>query len=252
MKLKTKLTLKSYAKVNLFFRVFSKRPDGYHDIASLMQRAPLFDLIEIELSDRDAFFCPNHLPSDGRNLAIAARNLFRQTVSIPFSATITLTKNIPIMAGLGGGSSNAATVLMGLNTLLGSPLSNRDLITLGAKLGSDVPFFFSKTPAYVRGRGEILEPIDFTPLPITLFSPPFGLSTKEVFTHHQVTPGPDPDRLVEGFLNGAPQLINDLEKTSFALEPRLKAFKEGIETPSPSHVVMTGSGSTFLRINHTP
>ena len=133
----------SPAKANLFFRVLSKRPDGYHEVASLYTALSLGDIIHIKLDNTDHFSSNiSSLLNDDSNLIIRARDSFRKAANIKDLVSIKLEKNIPIGSGLGGGSSNAATVLWIMNELFGSPLSVQELISLGTTIGSDVPFFF--------------------------------------------------------------------------------------------------------------
>ena len=140
----------SPAKGNLFFRVLRKRSDGFHEIASLYTALSLVDTLSLSRAKRDAYNRPE------LDLVTKARDLFRKKTGICDPVAVHLEKRIPMGAGLGGGSSNAATMLYGMNQLLGSPVSEATLALWGAELGSDVPFFFSHGAAYCTGRGEIV------------------------------------------------------------------------------------------------
>jgi 4-diphosphocytidyl-2-C-methyl-D-erythritol kinase len=240
----------SPAKLNLFFRVLRKRPDGYHDIASLFQAIDLFDRLFFSLSDQDALTCSNPtIPCDATNLVAKALAQLRARTHVP-PVKIHIEKQIPIEAGLGGGSSNAATALWGLNKLIGSPLTQYQLIEIGACIGSDVPFFFSSGTAYCTGRGEILEPFS---LPESLIGyiakPAYGLSTPLVYKHTIVEELSQ--RNPEEVLKSYPQFFNDLEISSFRLEPRLGSLRNELRK-SFEEVVMTGSGTAFFCLKGEP
>lgn len=227
-----------------------KRPDGYHDIASLFQAIDLFDRLSFSFSDQDQLTCTDPtIPCDATNLVSKALAQFRKWV--PVSAVkIHIEKHIPIQAGLGGGSSNAATTLWGLNELMSRPLTQNHLIEIGATIGSDVSFFFSPGTAYCTGRGEILEPFTL-PEPLTGFiaKPAYGLSTPLVYKHTPVEELPPRDPIAA--LKDYPQFFNDLEIPSFKLEPRLIDLRNELKK-SFEEVVMTGSGTAFFCLNGRP
>lgn len=243
----------SPAKLNLFFRVLSKRGDGYHEIASLFQAVDLFDRLFFERSDRDLITCTRpDIPCDASNLVHKALVLFRDRFSFHTPVHIHIEKNIPIQAGLGGGSSNAATTLWALNEWAGQPASLAELIELGALIGSDVPFFFSDGTAYCTGRGEVLVP--FT-LPHSLkgwiAKPTFGLSTPAVYQNTRVEEFSSRDPL--SALQNFPMFFNDLEIPAFRLEPRLISLRSALLEMGFSKVVMTGSGTAFFCLgDHSP
>ena len=237
----------SPAKVNLFFRVLRKRSDGYHEIASLYQAIDLGDWITFCPSDHDELTCsPPTLPCDETNLISKARALFRTHINLP-PVHIHLEKQIPMQAGLGGGSSNAATTLWALNQLTNTPLSTEQLMTLGSFLGSDVPFFFSSGTAFCTGRGEIIAPFSLSPVQGMVEKPPYGLSTPEVYRNVRVDKLPltDVEEVLRSFRDGHLHLFNDLEYSAFQLEPRLRAFKEELLSQFKT-VSMTGSGTAFF------
>lgn len=227
----------SPAKLNLFFRVIGKRPDGYHEIASLYQAIDFGDTLTLTItSGEDQLTCSDpHLPCDSSNLVLRAVNLFRKKTGRSFGLHAHLDKHIPIQAGLGGGSSNAATTLWALREMTGVSLSDKELSSWGAELGSDVPFFFSEGTAYCTGRGEIVENLPSLPhLSGWIAKPLVGLSTPAVY-----------QKVVPLALDTQP-FFNDLEPAAFSLLPELadlktKLFKIGFE-----QVSMTGSGTAFF------
>lgn len=239
---------KSLAKVNLFFRVLSKRSDGYHEIFTLMCKVPyLADLISVSLSERDFFSCTDSQLLKN-NLVTKALDLFRKETGLAFSANIHLEKNIPVQAGLGGGSSNAATVLSLLNELHNSPLSKQDLMQLGSKLGSDIPFFFCEQAAVVSGTGEKVQEIEIPSYQIKIHKPDYGLSTKEIYENTRPQTKPNPETLLESYLQGVPIPHNDLEEAAYKLRPELLHFREKLSKIN-AYVSMTGSGSAHFTIN---
>jgi len=173
---------RSPAKLNLYFRILKKRSDGYHEIESLFQAIDLFDTITLKPSDRDRITSDHsNLPLDETNLIWKARELFKSRFGSK-PVHIHLQKKIPMQAGLGGGSSNAATVLWALNVENNYLASIEELIKLGAILGSDVSFFFSNGTAHCSGRGEKLRPHSLEKQRTGwIIKPDFGLSTEEVF-----------------------------------------------------------------------
>lgn len=240
-------SLLSPAKLNLFFRVLHKRPDGYHEIASLFQAVALCDRLFFSLSTHDEITCTDpNIPCDSSNLVAKALSLFKDRP--PFK--IHIEKKIPIQAGLGGGSSNAATALWGINELVGSPYTQEELIAFGAQIGSDVPFFFSSGTAYCTGRGENLSPFSLpAPLKGYIAKPFYGLSTPLVYRNADLSELLNRDPL--DALQNYPHFFNDLEIPAFRLEPRLVTLREQLAR-SFKQVVMTGSGTAFFCLEGTP
>jgi 4-diphosphocytidyl-2-C-methyl-D-erythritol kinase len=229
----------SPAKLNLTFRILHKRSDGYHEIASYYQAIDLCDRLFFTWADQDQFTCtdPSLVSS---NLVTKALHLFRTHYPVP-PIHIHLEKIIPIQAGLGGGSSNAATTLWALNELTGSPALLSQLRAIGAQLGSDVPFFFSSGSALCSGRGEIVQDCEPIPLQGWIAKPPYGLSTPLVYKEVRI--GALPDR--------RERFYNDLEEAAFRLEPRLALFKQELQKHFQT-VVMTGSGTAFFCLEGEP
>jgi 4-diphosphocytidyl-2-C-methyl-D-erythritol kinase len=243
--------LRSPAKINLFFRVLSKRSDGFHEIASLYQAVGLYDILCFQLDRPYSFACfDSVLSMDHTNLVVRAADLFFNRTGIKKQGFIGLKKNIPMQAGLGGGSSNAATVLWGLNELFKRPASLHQLIEWSAELGSDVAFFLSSGSAYCTGKGEILQEV-VLPAPsttITIVKPSYGLSTPLVYKNMSLgqLAQRSPLETLSHFLQGSPVYYNDLEVPSFFLLPSLKQMKDMLRSAGFSHVLMCGSGSAFF------
>ena len=170
----TVITAWAPAKINLGLRVLRKRSDGYHDLLSLMVPLSLYDRLKLKRSSREIeLHCPDsELPTNEENLVYRAAKLVLSACQVAEGVSIELRKNIPVGAGLGGGSSDAATTLMEVNTLLGSPLKRRDLLSLGVQLGADVPFFLQGRWAIAEGIGDILTPIENVPILWTLLVAP--------------------------------------------------------------------------------
>lgn len=247
------ISLKSPAKINLFLRVLAKRADGYHELASLFQTVDLYDRISLSLNEEDKFYCSDSsIPTDARNLVCRAINLFKNKTGLNFHLKIDLEKNIPAMAGLGGGSSNAATTLFALNRLLNTRIPMTELSRWGAELGSDISFFFSAGTAYCTGRGEIIEPLEQLAQCSTLYlvKPPFGISTALVFKNLSVNyeNNPCPRQMLSAFCNSRPHFHNDLENPACSLEPNLIFYKKKLKEIGFYEIFMTGSGSTLCCI----
>ncbi|MCC5831888.1 MAG: 4-(cytidine 5'-diphospho)-2-C-methyl-D-erythritol kinase [Chlamydiales bacterium] len=236
------LTLLSPAKVNLFLRILGKRRDGYHALASLFQTIDLADTLTFTLSKEDSLTCTDSsIVQD--NLVWKALELFRRKTGLQFNISIHLEKKIPLRAGLGGGSSNAATTLKGVNQLLGSPLSHEELQNCSSEIGSDIPFFFSKRgTAYCTGRGEIVRELPAIEEKFEIYKPKEGLSTADVYKALDLSAcsKEDPEELLEGFIKGKPKYINDLEIPAFKLMPSLARVKEKVNG------TMSGSGTAFF------
>lgn len=251
-----KITLFSPSKLNLFFRILGKRVDGYHEIGSLYQAISLGDTLTVRLSDCDTLSCSDsQIPTDQNNLIFKAADLFRRKTKLPAYAHYTLQKNIPVGAGLGGGSGNAASALFALNTLFDHPATLQELMEWSGEIGSDISFFFSSGTAYCHGRGELVEDVDFDfDLPLYLAIPAFQSLTGNVYRHVDLskTSDLDPLDLLSRFLRGEFQFINDLEYPAFQLNPELANLKKRLLTLGFTHVCMTGSGSAFFCSSSNP
>jgi 4-diphosphocytidyl-2-C-methyl-D-erythritol kinase len=245
------IRIKSPAKVNLFLEVLGKRRDGYHELNTVMQEISLCDILEIkEQSSGIAIQTDSPDLADGKsNLIYKAADLFKKHYKINKGVHIKLTKKIPIGGGLGGGSSNAAYTLKGLNLLWNMKLSEVELAGLAAKLGSDVPFFIYGGTALCKGRGEIVFPMPNPPkFHYIVIFPGFSIPTKKIYKKLK-------NRLTKPikFCNISsfgymPKVFNRLEKPAFGLYPKLKELKEKIAACGLKNIVMSGSGSCLFVI----
>jgi 4-diphosphocytidyl-2-C-methyl-D-erythritol kinase len=239
----------SPAKINLFFKVIKKRKDNYHEIASVYQAISLFDKLSFEKSKKDKFFSTNKsLKFDRFNLIYKAIELFRDKTKIKDSVSIHLEKNIPIMAGLAGGSSNASTTLFALNDLFDRPLSLKQLINLSKKIGADAPFFFSKGSCFCSGIGQTFKNINIKDFEIYIAKPNFGISTKKVFENLNLKNlnKRDITFILNSYLNDKFILFNDLENSSFEVENKMRKIKKDLLDMGIEKILMSGSGSSFI------
>ena len=175
------LKLKSYAKVNLCLKIFHRSDDGYHNIESIMQTIDLFDEINLKQTDKPGIFieCDNpEVPTDKDSIVYKAAEVLMNNINKGID--ISIKKRIPIASGLGGGSSNVATVLKGICRLFNLPLSPAQLISIATNFGMDTPFFILGGTAFARGRGELVSPLPtiYPPIPLILINPGIKVSTK--------------------------------------------------------------------------
>lgn len=246
-------TLLAPAKINLCLHVLRRRPDGYHDVAMLMQRLSLYDRVVLTLSETPGVRvdCPGvALPPGGENIAArAAASLLAATGSMA-GVEILIDKQIPVAAGLGGGSSDAAAVLLGLNDLLGAGLERSALMALGARLGADVPFFVFGQTAWATGIGERLEAVPVLP-PVwyVLVNPGIAVSTAWVYQNLELTSPGRADRLPEfpATARGLAGLLhNDLERVTVARHPVITEIKQRLVAAGALGALMSGSGPTVF------
>ncbi len=241
------------AKINLSLKILRRREDGFHEIETLMAPISLCDELTIEPNDARsgiAFSSDDPtLPSGEENLVVRAARRFFAEIREPPRVRITLRKNIPHGAGLGGGSSDAASTLLGLNQLHGGPLEAARLTSLAAKIGSDVPFFLTGGPAWCRGRGEVVEPFGaFPKLSLLLLKPEFGVSTAWAYQQWQnprELPGVDygPQKIGELVLE------NHLERPVFEKHLFLARMKDWLRAqPEVAAASLSGSGSTVFAV----
>ncbi|MDJ0621377.1 MAG: 4-(cytidine 5'-diphospho)-2-C-methyl-D-erythritol kinase [Desulfocapsaceae bacterium] len=254
------LHLKAPAKINLILRVLAKREDGYHDLSSWMQKISLHDEITVQFSESPGIF----LTCSGTEVPAAKGNLIWQAAEVMLSKcenghdtgiTIHLHKNIPVAAGLGGGSSDAGTLLKGLNDCFSERLSEGELVGLAKSLGADVPFFVSESQSVLAtGIGDKLLPV--TPLhncTFLLVNPGISVSTQEIFTKFALT-NTDKNSTLTGFRTLEPKdlrlaaLENDLEKTSIKLFPVISKIKHDLQVSGADAVLMSGSGPTVFGV----
>lgn len=253
------IDIMSYAKINLTLDVLRKREDGYHELRMIMQTVSLFDSINLRKSEKGIFLKTNlkYLPTDRRNIAFAAADLFLEKAGINDGVTINIKKTIPVAAGLAGGSSNAASVLVGLNKMYGDIFSEADLCKMGEKLGSDVPFCISGGCALCEGRGEILTPLPDMPATTFLIAkPPVRVSTAEVYSHlkaDRLTEHPDTDGVISAIVRGdreavAVRMFNVLETVTAKQYPEIKRIKQEMIDLGAIGSVMSGSGPSVIGI----
>jgi 4-diphosphocytidyl-2-C-methyl-D-erythritol kinase len=246
------------AKLNLFLEVLGKRPDGYHDLATLMVAVSLYDTLEIkeDPSGADVLHCDHPDLSTGPdNLVRRAIDLVRQESGRRGGVAVRLWKRIPMQAGLGGGSSDAAATLQGLNHLWRLGWDRDRLARLGGALGSDVPFFFSTPAAWCTGRGERVEPVLLgRPLDFVLAAPAQGLSTAGVFAALAVPAEP-----LSGNDAREAAVAGDVERLGRSLHNRLQPAAERLSPAvaglcarlaglGPAGQLMSGSGSTVFAL----
>lgn len=249
---------RSPAKINIFLKVLSKRPDGYHELSTLMQAIDLCDILDIHFTTGDDLLtCTDPtIPTDQHNLCNKALNLFRKKTGEDFKVHIHLNKRIPVQAGLGGGSSNAATVLWALNELSGLDVPLEDLIEWSGEIGSDITFFLSEGTAFCTGRGEKIEKIDpiMQKEPMWILKPQDGLSTPEVFRNFDIKSiAPDDSAtLLTQYRKGSPVYMNDLQVAAFKALPFLQQIKNELHQSGYKNVTMTGSGSAIFCFGDTP
>lgn len=243
------------AKINLSLHVLGKRPDGYHDLASVMQKISIYDKLTFSPCDGGiSLCCPGtDLPTDEKNLVYRAARAIFQHAGYTGGVEIVLTKKIPSAAGLGGGSSDAAATLVTLNDLCSLNVSQSDLLKLGAKLGADVPFFVFGSRAFATGIGDELQVLpDFPPLNIILINPAFELSTRKVYENLNLalTKKKNNYSIPRFYALGdvIRELHNDLEAVSFRMHPQLNAFKQLLLDEGALGALMSGSGPTLFGI----
>ncbi|RLB61405.1 MAG: 4-(cytidine 5'-diphospho)-2-C-methyl-D-erythritol kinase [Deltaproteobacteria bacterium] len=241
------------AKVNLCLHVLGKRADGYHELAMLMQRIALFDRLDIELvaGSDIRVSCPGlELVGGEQNIVEKAARLFLAHVGMSQGVSISMKKNIPTAAGLGGGSSDAAAVLEALDELLGTGLSRAELIELGGRLGADVPFFLYKQTAWATGTGGQFEAWPgLPPIWLVLVNPGIAVSTTWVFRNLGLT-HPWSIAKIPRFPDGTSGLVrllhNDLEVVTCQRHPVITAIKERLVASGAIGALMSGSGPTVF------
>jgi 4-diphosphocytidyl-2-C-methyl-D-erythritol kinase len=246
------MKLSAPAKVNLSLRILGKRMDGFHEIETLMAPVSLEDEITIETSLGRAVrvTCDDPaLPQDDSNLAGVAARQFSSHTGRQFAAEILIEKRIPHGAGLGGGSSDAAAVLVALDLIFETHLGWEGLEEIAGKIGSDVPFFIRRQPAWCSGRGERVKPALLAePLTLLLLKPPFGIETSAVYRawagSRELPDVPYAPQRV-----GEIELVNDLERPVFEKYLLLPVLKQWlIAQPGARAALMSGSGSTVFAV----
>lgn len=253
------ITRKAYGKINLGLDVLSKRPDGYHELKMVMQTVGIYDVLTFQKNEGSIRISTDHkeLPEDKGNLIYQAAELIRETYGISEGVTITLQKNIPIAAGMAGGSSDAAVVFHGMNELFGLSMSLSDMKKLGVRIGADVPYCIMGGSALSEGIGEILTPLPAPPKAhLLIVKPDINVSTGFVFKNLQVDTlpfHPDIDGMVrslkEGDLRGiTDRMGNVLETVTMKRYPVIGRIKEEMINQGAENALMSGSGPTVFGI----
>lgn len=248
----------AYPKLTLSLRVLGVRPDGYHEIEALTvsigQPSDIVEVTAVPHPGGVSFTVEGeveHVPPGMDNLAArAAEDVMLRAGRSGHGVRVVLRKRIPAGAGLGGGSADAAATLVAVRTLLALDLSDDDLLDVAAGLGSDVPFCVRGGAAWMRGRGEVLEPVALRAgLGFLVAIPPFRLATPTVYAAWDDLGGPTSSRVVEAFgpvarlVDG---LANDLEPAAEAVEPRLAEFRRSLEDAAGRRAILAGSGSAYV------
>jgi 4-diphosphocytidyl-2-C-methyl-D-erythritol kinase len=249
------MKINSPAKINLFLHINGKRPDGYHDIHSLMCALSLYDTLTLDFQTSKITVACSHsaVPEDETNIAYRAAECFFNALRHSGGVGIHIEKHIPVAAGLGGGSGNAACVLLGLNTHYGHPFSKRDLASLALTLGADVPFFVHQKPALATGVGENLEFFEgIQPYPIVLIHPEIQVNTADVYKNlnlgltncqqkHKSFP-------LNKRFSPLHHLCNDLETVTISWYPEISDIKKALLDQGALGSLMSGSGPTVFGI----
>lgn len=248
------MEIRAYAKLNLTLDILRRREDGYHDLQMVMQTVDLFDALTITPAQGEGKMSTtlSYLPSDGRNLAQLAAAAFREATGLGGHVDIAIEKRIPVCAGMGGGSSDAAAVLRAMDRLTGAGLSPAALARVGEAVGSDVPYCVIGGTALAEGRGERVTPLPaLPPCSVVVCKPPFPISTPQLFSRVEVKKivrRPDTDGLLAALSAGdlagvARRMYNVFEDV---LEPRRRAEIDTIKADLIDHgalgASMSGSG----------
>ena len=254
------LCLRAPAKINLFLRILKKRPDGYHELETWMQKVDLCDQVTLTLRDKPGI----SLRCTGEDLLADASNLAWRAAAAFLTACgqearrgvdIVLEKKIPVAAGLGGGSSDAGTVLRGLNSLFGNALTPESLLSLGGRLGADVPFFVSAHDAVLAtGVGDRMKPLDsLEHCTFLLVNPGFSVSTRWAYENFTLTKDvknstfPGSQKLDSGSFS-LTKIINDLEGVTMGRHPEIAEIKKKLLAAGAVSALMSGSGPTVFGV----
>lgn len=254
------ITLKARGKINLTLDVIGKRDNGYHDLDMIMQTINLYDTIKIKKTKTPGIRIHNNLtwlPADHRNIAYKAAQLFLKEADIVSGIYIDIVKRIPVAAGLAGGSSDAAAVLVGMNKLFKTGYSKKQLMEMGVKIGADVPFCIMRGTVLAQGIGEVLTPIK--PLPYThllLVKPNISVSTASVYKALQINTiktHPQTESVVQAINKGDTDyifshMVNVLEGVTTKMHPEIEKIKAQMIEHGAISSMMSGSGPTVFGI----
>ncbi len=239
----------SPAKINIGLNIISKREDGYHNIETIFYPIKLYDKIQFFESDFFSIECNEpSIPTDEKNLIHKARNILSKAVGKELNVKVFLEKNIPSFAGLGGGSSNAATTLIALNEIFELKLSQSDLLNLASNVGSDVPFFVLNKPAFAEGRGEILTTLDEFTLDykILVIVPDVKISTAWAYSNFRKSQKKIDLKLIKtksDFDRYKELITNDFEEIVFQAYPIIETIKQKLLKSGSHFALLSGSGS---------
>ncbi len=258
------LEKQSPCKVNLLLNILGKRPDGFHELETVMHPIQVFDRLTFTRGGQGIELTCSEpsLPTDSNNLVHRAAAMFLNKANTREGVRLHLEKRIPLAAGLGGGSGNAATTLLGLNELFERPLKQDELSSLAVALGSDVPFFLQDKPALATGRGEKIQSLDFFPAlqgaSFVLVHPGFGIATAWAYQQLKRFPlalNGQPGRaqkliaLLKTDLKAAgKEFYNSLEAPALEKFPILELFEEFFRAEGAAGTLMSGSGSTTFAL----
>ena len=251
------MKIKAYGKVNISLDVVGKREDGYHLLSMIMQNIDLYDEIEVEKQECGIILECNksYVPVDNRNLAYKAAEIFKERYDIVDGVKINIEKNIPVSAGLAGGSTDAAAVLKVMNKLFNVNATEAELMELGLRLGADIPYCIHGGTALCEGIGEIITPIKpFRDKIVVLVKPAFGVSTKEVYKNfnlEKVKQHPKTAEIINAIENDdlnfvASNMKNLLENVTLRKHKILIKIKEEMNACGAINSMMSGSGPTVF------
>ena len=249
----------SYAKINLTLDVLSKRPDGYHNVEMIMQTVSLYDLILVDKTEKNISISTNlkYLPVNEKNIAYKAALEFFKYTSITGGCKIMIHKNIPVAAGLAGGSGNAAAVLCSLDKLYNTNLSSDELMDIASKLGADVPYCIMGGTSLATGIGEILTPLPSIPkCNILMVKPPISVSTAAIYEAidtAEIDKRPNTNAMIDALaqkdLNSVAQnLSNVMGNVTETMHPIVKGIRRKMLMNGALGAVMSGSGPTVFGI----
>lgn len=254
------MKLMALAKINLGLDVLGRRENGYHDVRMVMQSIYLYDNVTLQKTGKPGIELKTNLdflPVDEKNIAYKAAKMLMGEFQIESGIRIILDKHIPVAAGLAGGSSNAAAVLVGMNRLFELGLSEQELMERGVKLGADVPYCIMRGTALAEGIGEVLTPL--APLPkcyVLIAKPAISVSTKMVYEKldaHEIEVHPDVDGIISGLEAAdlekvAESMGNVLERVTIEEYPIIEEIKQTMKDAGAINAMMSGSGPTVFGI----
>ncbi len=247
--------MKALAKVNVGLRILDKREDGFHNVETTLANINLSDFLTFEEMDAGLVVEAKNLEiKQEENLCYQAAELFVRRYGIAKGVKIRLAKNIPVGAGLGGGSSDAAAVLKGLGRLFNMHIEDRELMEMGAEIGSDVPFFIKGGAAYARGRGDDLSFFRLPRMELVLYYPGYPISTKWAYEEYDktvLTQQPDVDSISRGKkkkIRKGFELENSFEKVIFKYHPDLLDVKMNLLAAGVFFASLSGSGSCLYAV----